>query len=214
MKIKICPKCGKRKSLKEFYVRKSAKDGLQHQCKQCAKEYVKEYYNANAEHIKEIVYKWRADHPQYKEQWLRDNTEKVKEIRAKAQAKRLQTFDGKNNNSLSALASRIIKGAIKSSPFLERVLGCTPQQFVDDIVFKFEPGMSLENYGKAWEIDHKIAKALLPYESFEDPNFKKLWCLENLRPLRRVDNQKKGKKATKRIKNENQQKRKQSLQKH
>ena len=34
-----------------------------------------------------------------------------------------------------------------------------------------------------WTIEHIISQDELPYESFRDENFKKLWALENLRPV-------------------------------
>lgn len=33
-----------------------------------------------------------------------------------------------------------------------------------------------------WNIDHIIPRSKLPYDSFQHPNFKKCWALENLRP--------------------------------
>ena len=37
--------------------------------------------------------------------------------------------------------------------------------------------------GKHWTIEHIISGDELPYESFRDENFKKIWALENLRPV-------------------------------
>lgn len=45
-----------------------------------------------------------------------------------------------------------------------------------------------------WHIDHIIAQANLPYASMQDENFQKCWALENLSPLKSIDNIKKSNK--------------------
>ena len=59
---------------------------------------------------------------------------------------------------------------------------------------QFTPNMNWKNFGTAWQIDHKIPQAALPYTSTLDPNFKKCWELKNLRPLSRSKNSSKGSK--------------------
>jgi len=184
MKSKICSKCKKEKPLKEFHKQKANKDGLAYQCKECNKERNKEYYKNNKEEIK----------GQRKEHY-KANSEKIKEQYKKYQAKIMRTFWGYWNHMLSSYLSGLVKGTIKISPTMEWVLGGSSQEIVEHIFSQLKPGMTRANYGTVWEIDHIIPKALLHYESFEDPNFKKLWCLKNLRPLWKADNQKKGKKV-------------------
>lgn len=60
----------------------------------------------------------------------------------------------------------------------------------------FEPWMNLENWGVynyktwddndqstwVWNIDHIIPASKFSYKSMDDPEFKKCWALENLRP--------------------------------
>ena len=67
-------------------------------------------------------------------------------------------------------------------------------------MFKKEEWMILENHGpydkkrRTWQIDHIIPQSSLPFDSFEHPNFKKCWALENLRPLEAMKNIKKSNK--------------------
>jgi len=216
MKTKTCTKCKKEKSIKEFNINRANKDGLHYYCKECGKECSRERYKTNKEEIKEQKKEYRKANAEeirekgrehYKansekimeqrKEYYKNNPGKLKEIRAKSQAKIRQTFWGYYNALLSSLASRLIKGTIKISPTVEWVLACTSQQFIDHIISQLKAGTTRANYGKAWEIDHIMSKALLPYESFEDPNFRKLWCLENLRPLRIKENREKGKKTIK-----------------
>jgi hypothetical protein len=53
MEIKACGKCKKEKSVDDFNNNKKSKDGLQYVCKDCRREYKKEYRKNNKEKIKE-----------------------------------------------------------------------------------------------------------------------------------------------------------------
>ena len=59
--------------------------------------------------------------------------------------------------------------------------------------------MAWDNYGgrtedprKTWHIDHIIPHSSFNYISLEDTEFQKCWALENLRPLEKIENMKKG----------------------
>lgn len=73
-------------------------------------------------------------------------------------------------------------------------LGYTLEQLKMHLESQFEPWMNWQNWGiisnqqKTWNIDHIYPQSKLPYDSFEHPNFKKCWALENLRPLCAFDN--------------------------
>lgn len=56
---KLCNNCGKIKNQSQFRKQKSAKDGLQTQCKQCAAQKWKNYYNKNSDKVKLKVQNWR-----------------------------------------------------------------------------------------------------------------------------------------------------------
>jgi hypothetical protein len=70
------------------------------------------------------------------------------------------------------------------------LLGCSKEALVQHLVFQFQPGMTIQNYGK-WHIDHIIplvsaktkeeAEALCHYT-----NLQPLWALDNLRKGDRV----------------------------
>lgn len=79
----------------------------------------------------------------------------------------------------------------------------------------FEPWMTWQNYGKynkttwndqdqstwTWNIDHIIPQSDLPYSNMEDENFKKIWALDNLRPLNAKQNVLEGVNRTRHNKN-------------
>lgn len=53
---------------------------------------------------------------------------------------------------------------------------------------KFKPGMTWENYGSEWHIDHIIPVAAFNFENVTDVDFKKCWALKNLQPLWKSEN--------------------------
>jgi hypothetical protein len=68
--MKTCTKCGESKLLMEFHKNKSKKNGLRNDCKSCAVERRKQYYQDNKEAIAE-----------YKKQYYQDNKEAIVEHR-------------------------------------------------------------------------------------------------------------------------------------
>lgn len=53
---------------------------------------------------------------------------------------------------------------------------------------QFTEGMSWDNFGEYWEIDHIIPQNLFSISSVEDHDFKICWSLMNLRPLSVTEN--------------------------
>jgi hypothetical protein len=78
----------------------------------------------------------------------------------------------------------------------ETLVGYTVEDLMKYLESKFTPEMNWNNYGIYWEIDHIIPKSYFKYESPEDEEFKKCWSLENLQPLPKEINRKKGNKIS------------------
>ena len=76
---KVCTKCGKWKTLEEYYKNKASKDGKQSACKKCQKECQKQYRENNKEYTKEYGKQWRENNPKYSKQWRENNKEHTKE---------------------------------------------------------------------------------------------------------------------------------------
>jgi hypothetical protein len=74
----------------------------------------------------------------------------------------------------------------------------TAEQLKVHLESQWEPWMNWDNYGKydsnrlTWQIDHITPQSALPFSSFQEENFQKLWALDNLRPLEVIENIKKG----------------------
>lgn len=58
MDTKICSKCGRELPLTEFYKNKAKKDGLQHMCKECYKQYHKQNRETRLKRMKQ----YNAEH--------------------------------------------------------------------------------------------------------------------------------------------------------
>jgi hypothetical protein len=88
-------------------------------------------------------------------------------------------------------------GKIKQGKSVLSYFGYSIEDLKNHLESLFEPWMNWDNHGSykrgewndndpstwKWQLDHIIPQADLPYESMEDENFKKCWCLNNLRPL-------------------------------
>ena len=198
------------KELDEFGVEKRAKDGLQSACKMCRREGNKKYYALNSkkhiektnqyrrEHLeqsKKYTEKYRLNHPEKAKEslkkadkkWKLNHPEKVKEWCKKAQAKRNNTPKGKLNVCLSRGIYQSLKGSKKGRHW-ESLVDYTVDQLKQHIEKLFKPGMSWDNYGSAWHIDHKIPIAVFNFQHPEHIDFKLCWSLKNLQPLEKEIN--------------------------
>ena len=109
---KICKKCGRELPLECFSKLKHSKDGLQAYCKECQKQYFKQYYTEHADarkqYNKQYLKQWRADNAVAIKQY---NTERYATIEGYArnirhhnlQADRKQGRCGKDEDPLPSL---------------------------------------------------------------------------------------------------------------
>lgn len=76
----------------------------------------------------------------------------------------------------------------------ERLLGCKYEEFIEYIKAQFKPGMTMENYGKKWHIDH-----IIPCSAFDLTNeaeIRQCFHFSNMRPMWAKANMRKGAKIT------------------
>jgi hypothetical protein len=75
-------------------------------------------------------------------------------------------------------------------------LGYTAQDLVNHITGRLRPGMTWENYGKVWHIDHvrPVSWFTVDPANSESVNafIKKCWAVNNLQPLFTQENRSKG----------------------
>jgi hypothetical protein len=87
----------------------------------------------------------------------------------------------------------VIKGNKKADSTL-KLLGCSLDFLKKWFEFLFEEGMTLQNHGPVWHIDHVIPCSLFNVSIDEDQ--KRCFHWTNLQPLRAEDNLRKNNKAT------------------
>lgn len=76
----------------------------------------------------------------------------------------------------------------KAGRRVETLIGYSIHDLKRHLEHLFVPGMSWENYGSAWHIDHIRPRASFRFVSLKDPAFKSCWALTNLQPLWAEDN--------------------------
>lgn len=164
-------------------------------------EYNKEYYVSNNEIIKEQQKEYRIKN---KAAIRAYNNNLEKEKRKTDPAFRLRKdFSRTIQNALKEA------GGSKRGKSMMDFLPYSIRELKKHLEKQFEPWMSWDNHGFyitnrydpnnqltwTWHIDHIIPQSKLPYSSMEDNNFQKCWALSNLRPLKSIDNIKKGNKT-------------------
>ena len=101
--------------------------------------------------------------------------------------------------------SRAIRGGIikslksgsKAGRHWEVLVGYTRDEAKTHLEKRFSTGMTWENHGTCWHIDHILPIAAFNFERPEDIDFKRCWSLKNLQPLYAKDNMSKGAKYNK-----------------
>lgn len=71
-------------------------------------------------------------------------------------------------------------------------LGYSPEELIKHLESKFQPGMTWDNYGPVWHIDHITPDSWFTYSSMYEQGFKDSWSLNNLQPLWAGPNHSKG----------------------
>lgn len=163
------------------------------------KEYLKEYYKANAEHIKEYGKEYyiknrdkvleknknyhknnpEKERERYK-QYRKNNREKINQY-----LKNRRKIDLKFNlnDKISALIRQSIKDN-KSGWNWEKLVGYTLKDLVERLKETIPENYCWQDYldGKL-QIDHKIPKSAFNFNKPEHIDFKRCWTLNNLRLL-------------------------------
>lgn len=193
--MKTCTKCGCKKRENQFY-RRGTKGALRSWCKLCEIADSQKYNAANAALIREMRKVRVAKYPEvprvYFRKWAARNPDKRRKNQAKWRRGRYRRDP--EFRVLALLRTRVYL-ALKSSGATRAgktsdLLGCSIKVLRIHLERLFKPGMTWENYGPVWHVDHK-----LPCAKFDltDPKQQKL-CFHwmNLQPLFAKENIAKG----------------------
>ena len=200
-RVKKCSVCGEYKEFDKFYKDKRGEYGLYGKCKVChnnisrkyrevnlEKERIrhKTYKNNNKEKIKksaQIYYKFNFEKVKERlKKWRQANPEKRKVQDKRVYLKERKTIRGRLNHSIKAgIYGSLCSG--KNGRHWESLVDFTTEQLKRHLEKLFKPGMTWENYGTHWHIDHKIPIAVFNFEKPEDVDFRLCWSIKNLQPL-------------------------------
>lgn len=84
---------------------------------------------------------------------------------------------------------KVLNGKIKSGSTMQMV-GCTGAELKVWLEKQFAPGMTWENYGHGWHIDHK--RPLASFDLMQESQQREAFHFTNLQPLWAVENKSKG----------------------
>jgi hypothetical protein len=131
-------------------------------------------------------------------QQLKDYRERNKErIKLREKQSRQRRREKLKNDPAFKLNHGISNGILKALKrsknryHWEKLVPYTLDQLKVHLENQFVEGMTWENHGKIWHIDHIKPRCSFNFSSPQDEEFQKCWALDNLRPLWAVDNLKK-----------------------
>lgn len=163
----------------------------------------RKYYLLNVEKITTANKKWRANNKDSIIEYRKLNSEKVKEWKKnhngsdKAKKRRNKYENNRRKTdfefSLKSRMKSMIGNALRQKGFLknartEEILGCSFEQLIVHLENQFTDGMTWENRGTVWHIDHFLPLASAKNEE----EILNLNHYTNLRPMLAIDNIKKG----------------------
>ena len=206
---KQCCRCKVHRQKTEFNKNKSNKDGLHYVCKPCrlqerqksrdhniAKS--KEYYAANKEKLLQASKRYRETHTDsirtQRKQYRETHVEKIREAaraylpirKERIKELRLTDADFRLSEVLRSKVHKMLSGLDTS---YRHLIACSNEHLRLWLQFQFEPGMTWQNYGTYWHIDHILAINLFNLQDRKNQTVCFHWT--NLQPLTRFDNQSK-----------------------
>ncbi|HLD91107.1 MAG TPA: hypothetical protein VI911_08860 [Patescibacteria group bacterium] len=204
---KICTKCKKDKELNEFGKKTSSKDGLRNDCKECRKIERKIYLEKNRKPKKEKIKlteeeKKIKSHERYlknkdkikirNKNWRLNNIEKVRDYKRRYVNQRYHSDpEYRFMWLIRTKINKVLKGTRKYKKTMELV-GCTIEELKIYLEKQFKEGMTWENRGIVWHIDH--IKPISKFDLTNEEEQKKCFHYTNLQPLFAIDNLRKSNK--------------------
>lgn len=116
----------------------------------------------------------------------------IEQARADDQARaRRRAIALQLNNNMRAAVGQSLRG-LKDRSRTFALVGYSVEELKAHLEAKFVEGMSWDNYGPAWHVDHIKPLAAHKITGPQCPEFKAAWSLSNLQPLWAIDNIRKG----------------------
>ncbi|HSQ85238.1 MAG TPA: hypothetical protein VLM43_10990 [Desulfobacterales bacterium] len=175
-KFKVCTRCGINKPIIEYNKGGRGKDGYQPKCKKCRKE----LREKNKENISKQQLEWQSKNRRYKTEYQKKYYKKVLKKR--------------HSYKVATKARTILRDMVRQisckKPYrVYNELGYDVKTLKEHIEAQFKDGMSWKNHGQ-WHIDHITPISYFVRNGVEDLSI--INALDNIQPLWRHDNMKKG----------------------
>jgi hypothetical protein len=178
------------------------------------KQYKIDHKEELSEKNKQYTLEHKEERREYSKRHYQEHREKILERQKRhnqehREEKREQENKRRKNDicfRLRKLVSITIGAALKRNQGGKRggsilnYLSYTIQELKAYLESQFDSWMTWENHGlydptrDTWQIDHIIPHSSFRYETMDCDEFRKCWALENLRPLKTINNIKKGNK--------------------
>lgn len=195
MNNKKCTKCLTGKPLNEFKENSRYKDGYAPWCSLCRREYRHYHYTKNkgrmAEQQKVYIRKNKEKRSLTLKTYFQNNKEKFRKWHRDWRLKHPPTYQDKVNGSMSKGICAALK-AKKAGRHWETLVDFTLEQLIEHLEKQFKSGMTWDNYGSLWHIDHKKPISWFNFPDEKAAPFKECWSLSNLQPLLAIENSRKG----------------------
>ncbi len=124
--------------------------------------------------------------------WGESNPERLLEMKRNHNRKFRSTPKGNLSSTVSKRMNESLRKGMKAGRHWESLVDFTIDQLKRHLEKLFKPGMTWENYGTAWHVDHKTPIAAFNFERPDDIDFRLCWSLKNLQPLEASKNISKG----------------------
>lgn len=154
------------------------------------------YYETNTQKVSAKNLRWRTENPDKArdnaDSWYKNNPDKAKEIWRRKTAVRLSTPRGRLQHAIRGGVHRGLKRGAKSRDSTFQLLGYSIEDLQRHLESLFLDGMTWDNYGAEWHVDHVLPLASFSFETPQCEGFRRAWSLQNLQPLWAKDNLSKG----------------------
>jgi len=160
------------------------------------KKYDKAYYKKNQEKRSKQSMDWALTHKEKTQEMKRKNKDKYRKKynekeKLRCREKRKSDPFYRMSRNMSKAIWNFMKG-LKGFRHWENIIGYTFEDLIKHLTPQLREGMTIENYGAVWHIDHKKPLSLFTSHEDVEDKVRKAFSLENLQPLFAFENLSKG----------------------
>lgn len=197
MSTKACSKCEKVRPISDFAPIKNT-NRYRSSCRPCDREKCREYKARNREKVAAYNKVYKSVHKDeisvYNHEYNKEHREEITARQTRTRRERRATDP--NFYQATHLRTKLcdaIRYGIDDDDDLIVLLGCELDDFLDWIEYQFDENMTMDNYGKYWTLDHVNPCSNFDLTKLENQVICFNWS--NIRPIEKIQNQKKNNKV-------------------